>query len=158
MRVGRERDARNEDIDMPTVPEEELELAGETLSRLDTQIDKANDYQEHVLFGGLCDCGSTTANLTVDETWQDEEMPLASLAPAAGILVLWRLEIWRYGDLEVRGWRYGDWKLAWARARARLESSYYGGWRNCPLRRRRSQSASDQQRKTRRRELARVEC
>jgi hypothetical protein len=32
----RERDARDEDSDILTAPEEELELAGETLSRLDT--------------------------------------------------------------------------------------------------------------------------
>jgi hypothetical protein len=43
-RVGRERDARDEDSDFLTSPEEELELAGETLSRLVTQLDNARDY------------------------------------------------------------------------------------------------------------------
>jgi hypothetical protein len=43
-RVGRERDARDEDNDVLTAPEEELELAGETLSCLDTQLDNAHDY------------------------------------------------------------------------------------------------------------------
>jgi hypothetical protein len=35
-RICRERDMRNEDGDNLTAPEEELEHAGETLSRLDT--------------------------------------------------------------------------------------------------------------------------
>jgi hypothetical protein len=41
----RERDARNEDSDILTAPEEELELSGETLSCLvDTQLDNAHAY------------------------------------------------------------------------------------------------------------------
>jgi hypothetical protein len=43
-RVGRERDARYEDSDILTAPEEELELAGETLSHLDTQLGNAHNY------------------------------------------------------------------------------------------------------------------
>jgi hypothetical protein len=43
-RIGRERDARDEDSDVLTAPEEELELAGETLSRLDTQLDNAHNH------------------------------------------------------------------------------------------------------------------
>jgi hypothetical protein len=43
-RKCRERDARDEDSDILTAPEEELELAGKTLSRLDTQLDNAHDY------------------------------------------------------------------------------------------------------------------
>jgi hypothetical protein len=35
--------------------------------------------------GGLGVCGSAAAYLTAKETWQDEEMPLGSLAPAAEI-------------------------------------------------------------------------
>jgi hypothetical protein len=35
--------------------------------------------------GGLAVDGNEAAHLTADETWQDEEMPLASLAPAAEI-------------------------------------------------------------------------
>jgi hypothetical protein len=37
-RVRREREARDEDSDIVTAHEEELEQAGETLSRLDTYI------------------------------------------------------------------------------------------------------------------------
>jgi hypothetical protein len=40
-RVGRERDARDEDSDILTAPEKELELTGETLSRFDTLLDNA---------------------------------------------------------------------------------------------------------------------
>jgi hypothetical protein len=42
--IRRERDVRNEDGDILIAPEEELELAGETLSRLETQLDNARDY------------------------------------------------------------------------------------------------------------------
>jgi hypothetical protein len=84
-RVCRERDSRDEDSDILTAPGEELELAGETLSRLDTQVDNAHDDYEHVAAGGLGVGGSATAYLTADETWHDEKMPLASLAPAVEI-------------------------------------------------------------------------
>jgi hypothetical protein len=43
-RVRRERDARDEDSDILTAPEGELELAGETLLRLDIHLDNAYDY------------------------------------------------------------------------------------------------------------------
>jgi hypothetical protein len=43
-RVGRERDARNEDGDILTAAEEEPKHAGETFSRLDTQLDNAHNY------------------------------------------------------------------------------------------------------------------
>jgi hypothetical protein len=43
-RKGRERDARSEDGDSLTAPEEELELAGKTRSRLHTQLDNAHNY------------------------------------------------------------------------------------------------------------------
>jgi hypothetical protein len=43
-RVGRERDARDEDSDILTAPEEELEVVGKTLSRLDTLFDNAHNY------------------------------------------------------------------------------------------------------------------
>jgi hypothetical protein len=42
-RKCRERDARDEDSDIESAPEEELERAGKTLSRLDTQLDNAHD-------------------------------------------------------------------------------------------------------------------
>jgi hypothetical protein len=43
-RIGRERDACNENGDSLIAPEEELQLAGESLSRLDTQLDNAHNY------------------------------------------------------------------------------------------------------------------
>jgi hypothetical protein len=44
MSGGGRAHARDEESDILTAPEEELELAGETLSRLDTQLDNAHDY------------------------------------------------------------------------------------------------------------------
>jgi hypothetical protein len=82
-RVGREWEVRYEDGDILTVPEEELELAGETRSRLDTQLENAYHFQEHGGADGSGVGGSAAAGLAGDDTRQDEEMPLACLAAVA---------------------------------------------------------------------------
>jgi hypothetical protein len=82
-RVGREWEVRYEDGDILTVPEEEVEPAGETLSRLDTQLENAYHCREHGGADGSGVGGSVAAGLAGDETRQDKEMPLASLAAAA---------------------------------------------------------------------------
>jgi hypothetical protein len=74
-RVGREWEVRYEDGDILTVPEEELELADETLSRMDTHLENAYYFQELGGAGGSGVGGSAAVGLAGDETRQDEEMP-----------------------------------------------------------------------------------